>query len=395
MNFADILVCQGIYQDRPGLPLTPGTETCGVIDAIGTDVDQTIGDRVVGLTDLKHGGYADQALLKAATILPVPNELDAGDATVLYSTFQTAHVGLFHRGQLQPGQWTLVLGAASGVGAAATQLAVARGARVIATAGGPDKLAHCRARGAEITVDSRSPSAADTLYETVMGATEGRGVDVAFDPVGGKLGEVIRRLIAWEGRLVVIGFASGDIPRYPANHILLKNYSVLGMAWSDYPIRQRPVIERAHRGNPAMAWRKTHPHRRRHRPPRRCRRRARSPRGPHRDRQDRHDSLKAPLAPRRRAIRLSRSRPHMPQVGLAAGRYPCQCSVCVSRALGCWTELVSRTAERIVPCNRRRVDRLNGPCTTDNPTNHTTVTTPVPRASIPRTGTHFTPDRVA
>jgi NADPH2:quinone reductase len=246
MNFADILVCQGIYQDRPGVPLTPGTECCGVIDAIGTGVDHAIGARVVGLTDLKHGGYADQALLKAATILPVPNELAACDATVLYSTFQTAHVGLFHRGQLQRGQWALVLGAASGVGAAAIQLAVARGARVIATAGGPDKLAHCRARGAEITVDSRSLAVTETLYETVMGATEGRGVDVAFDPVGGELGDVIRRLIAWEGRLVVIGFASGSIPHYPANHILLKNYSVLGMAWSDYPIRQRHIIEQAH-----------------------------------------------------------------------------------------------------------------------------------------------------
>jgi NADPH2:quinone reductase len=246
VNFADILVCQGIYQDRPGVPLTPGTEACGVIDAIGTGVDQTIGARVVGLTDLKHGGYADQALLKAATILPVPDDLDACDATVLYSTFQTAHVGLFHRGQLEPGQWALVLGAASGVGAAATQLAVARGARVIAAAGGPDKLAHCRARGAEITVDSRGHNPADTLYETVMAATEGRGVDVAFDPVGGELGDVIRRLMAWEGRLVVIGFASGSIPRHPANHILLKNYSVLGMAWSEYPIRRRPVIEQAH-----------------------------------------------------------------------------------------------------------------------------------------------------
>jgi NADPH2:quinone reductase len=246
VNFADILVCQGVYQDRPGVPLTPGTESCGVVEAVGPDVDLAIGSRVAGLADLKHGGYAEQALLKAPTVLPFPDELDASDATVLYSTFQTAHVGLFHRGQVEAGQWVLVHGASSGVGAAAVQLAAARGARVVATAGGADKLAHCRALGAEVTVDSRGPAAAETLREAVMAATGGRGVEVAFDPVGGVLGDVTRRLLAWEGRLVVIGFASGTIPSYPANHVLVKNYAVLGMAWADYAVRRRPVVEAAH-----------------------------------------------------------------------------------------------------------------------------------------------------
>jgi NADPH2:quinone reductase len=247
VNFADILVCQGIYQDRPGVPLTPGTESCGVVEAVGADVALAVGDRVAGLADLKHGGYAEQALLRAPTTLPLPEDLDACDATVLYSTFQTAHVGLFHRGQLEAGQWVLVLGASSGVGAAAVQLAACRGARVIAAAGGPDKLAYCRSLGAEVTVDSRDADAAEVLYEAVMGATDGEGVDVAFDAVGGVLGDVTRRLMAWEGRLVVIGFASSTIPSYPANHLLVKNYAVLGLAWGNYASRRRPIVEQAHR----------------------------------------------------------------------------------------------------------------------------------------------------
>ena len=140
-----------------------------------------------------------------------------------------------------------MLGASSGVGAAAVQLAASRGARVIAAAGGADKLAYCRSLGAEFTVDSRDAAAADVLYETVMSATGGEGVDVAFDPVGGVLGDVTRRLMAWEGRLIVIGFASSSIPSYPANHLLVKNYAVLGLAWGNYASRRRPIVEEAHR----------------------------------------------------------------------------------------------------------------------------------------------------
>ncbi len=246
VNFADILVCQGIYQDRPGVPLTPGTESCGVIEAVGDGVELAVGARVAGLADLRHGGYAEQALLRAPTVLPMPDDVDACDATVLYSTFQTAHVGLFHTGQLQARQWVLVLGASSGVGAAAVQLALTRGARVIASAGGADKLAYCQALGAEVTVDSRDADPAETLYEAVMTATDGKGVDVAYDPVGGVLGDVTRRLMAWEGRLVVIGFASGAIPSYPGNHLLVKNYAVIGMAWGQYAARRRDIVEHAH-----------------------------------------------------------------------------------------------------------------------------------------------------
>lgn len=246
VNFADILVCQGIYQDRPGVPLTPGTESCGVVDAVGPGVDVAIGTRVAGMAVLPHGGYAEQALLKVPTLLTMPPDLDPGDATVLYSTYQTAHVGLFHRGALEAGQWLVVHGASSGVGAAAVQLGVAVGARVIATAGGADKVAYCRGLGAEVVVDSRADDAASQLYEATMAATARAGVDVAFDPVGGTLGDVTRRLMGWEGRLIVIGFASGTIPTYPGNHVLVKNYAVLGMAWGEYAYRRRDVVEAAH-----------------------------------------------------------------------------------------------------------------------------------------------------
>lgn len=243
VNFADILLCQGIYQDRPGVPFTPGLETCGIVEAVGPGVDVPLGVRVAGMSALPRGGYAEKALIRARTALPMPLDLPAADATVLYSTYQTAHVGLHHRGRLRPGEWLLVHAAAGGVGSAALQLGVAAGAKVIATAGGPDKVAHCLAEGAQHAIDYNEAD----LYRTVMELTDGHGVDVAFDPVGGSAGDVTRRLMAWEGRLVVIGFASGGVPDYPANHVLVKNYSVLGLHWGAYVEHGgRAVIEEAH-----------------------------------------------------------------------------------------------------------------------------------------------------
>ena len=192
---------------------------------------------------LPAGGYAEQALVRASTAVAVPDDVAAPDATVLYSTYQTAHVGLHHRAHLREGEWLLVHGAASGVGAAAVELGVAAGARVIATAGGPQKTAYCRALGAGDVLDHRDAD----VYVDVMRITGGAGVDVAFDPVGGALGDVTRRVMAWEGRLLVIGFASGAIPTYPANHVLVKNYSVVGLHWgADVSHSGRAVIEAAH-----------------------------------------------------------------------------------------------------------------------------------------------------
>ena len=243
INFADILLCQGIYQDRPGVPFTPGLETCGLVDAVGPGVDIALGTRVAGMAALPHGGYAERALIRAGTALEMPADVPAPDATVLYSTYQTAHVGLHHRGALQAGEWLLVHSGAGGVGSAAVQLGVAAGARVIATAGGPTKVDHCLTLGARHGIDY---STAD-LHATIMEITDGHGVDVAFDPVGGAVGDTTRRCMAWEGRLLVIGFASGAIPSYPANHVLVKNYAVIGLHWGAYAEHGgRAIIEAAH-----------------------------------------------------------------------------------------------------------------------------------------------------
>ena len=233
INFADILLCQGIYQERPGVPLTPGLETCGRINAVGPGVNLEVGTRIAGMSALPRGGYAEQALIKAHTAVPVPDDVDSPSATVLFSTFQTAHVGIHHRGQLAAGEWLLVHGASSGVGAAAVQLGVAAGAKVIATASSEAKRAHCTELGAHFVLDAGSES----LRDEIMGITDDHGVDVAFDPVGGAVGDITRRVMAWEGRLIVIGFASGDIPSYPGNHMLVKNYSVIGLYWGAYSDR--------------------------------------------------------------------------------------------------------------------------------------------------------------
>jgi len=243
INFADILLCQGIYQERPGVPLTPGLETCGRITAVGPGVDLVVGTRIAGMSALPRGGYAEQALVKAHTAVPVPDDVDSPSATVLFSTFQTAHVGIHHRGQLQPGEWLLVHGASSGVGAAAVQLGVAAGARVIATASSEAKRQHCAELGARVVLDATSAD----LRDEIMAVTENHGADVAFDPVGGTVGDITRRVMAWEGRLIVIGFASGDIPSYPGNHMLVKNYSVIGLYWGAYSDRgSHDIVLAAH-----------------------------------------------------------------------------------------------------------------------------------------------------
>ena len=182
------------------------------------------------------------ALVRSNAALVFPADVPFSDATVLYSTYQTSHVALFHRGSLKAGEWLLVNAGAGGVGSAAVQLGVAAGAQVIATAGGPDKVSTCRALGAHHCVDYNSAD----VYESVMEITAGRGVDVVFDPVGGPVAVACRRLLAWEGRYLVIGFAGGGIPEFPGNHVLVKNYSVIGVHWGAYPNHNRSVVEEAH-----------------------------------------------------------------------------------------------------------------------------------------------------
>ena len=230
VNFADILVCEGRYQDRTAVPLTPGLECCGTIEAVGANVDLQPGARIGGMTELRAGAFAEKAVIRSATAVELSADYPAADAAVLYATFLTAHMGLHRRAGLQDGETLVVLGAASGVGSAAVQLGRAGGARVVAVAGGKKKAEHCAHLGATVVVDHR----VDDLAEAVATVTGGRGADVVFDPVGGPLGDLARRLLAWEGRLVVAGFASGEISSIPANHLLLKNYSVLGLHMGIY-----------------------------------------------------------------------------------------------------------------------------------------------------------------
>jgi NADPH:quinone reductase len=222
LNFPDVLMAAGLYQERPPLPYTPGIELCGEVEGTGR--------RVLGAPSGGPGAFAEYALLDADRAWPVPEGMPDEKAAALYLTYQTGHVGLHRRAHLQPGEWLLVHAGAGGVGSAAIQLGKAAGAQVVATAGGPEKVQVCRDLGADHVVDYT----ADDFVPVVKEVTGGHGADVVFDPVGGDVFDRSRRCIAFEGRLVVVGFTSGRIPEVPANHVLVKNYSVVGLHWGLY-----------------------------------------------------------------------------------------------------------------------------------------------------------------
>jgi NADPH2:quinone reductase len=230
LNFADILQCQGQYQVKIPTPFTPGMNTAGTITAVGPDVDLEVGQRVVGWTVTGSGGFAEQALMGAGGCTVLPDEVDAATAVAMHVTYGTSWFALHRRGQLQPGESVLILAAAGGVGSSAVQMAKAHGCWVLAAAGGPEKAAVCAELGADVAIDYNN----EDLYERVMAETSGRGVDVIYDPVGGDYFDVARRLLAWEGRLLIVGFASGRIPQAPANHVLVKNYSLVGVHMGGY-----------------------------------------------------------------------------------------------------------------------------------------------------------------
>ncbi len=253
VNFADILQCRGTYQERPPMPFTPGIEACGrVLESRTNGVE--VGQRVVGMCRPGAGGFAEEAVLRGAGVLPVPDDVPAEHATILYTTYQTSHVALFHRARLTEGDWLLVHAAAGGVGSSAVQLGAASGAKVIATAGGADKVERAMLLGADHALDSALVESGELdLRATIRELTDGHGIDVAYDPVGGELGDLTRRVMAWEGRLLPIGFAAGGPVEYPGNHLLVKNYDVLGVYWGSYlqPGR-RHIIEHAH--DELMQW---------------------------------------------------------------------------------------------------------------------------------------------
>ena len=242
LNFADILQCRGQYQVRHEVPFTPGMNATGTVVDSSPDSPHRAGERIVGPTVAPWGGFAECAVLAGDLAHPVPDGVASIDAMAAHITFGTAWFALHHRGRLQPGETVLVLAGAGGVGSAAIRLARSHGCWVAAAAGGGEKTAICRELGADAVIDYE----AEDLYATVMELTGGRGVDVIFDPVGGDWSDTARRLLAWEGRLLVIGFASGRIPSAPANHVLVKNYAVIGVHMGGYRERRIDLVRKCY-----------------------------------------------------------------------------------------------------------------------------------------------------
>ena len=238
-NFPDVLMIAGTYQVRPPLPFTPGVELCGeVVQANGDEFGA--GDRVIGGTALPSGGFAEYALMPEGSVMPAPAALDDAEAAPFHVTYQTGWFGLHQRAHLQPGETLLVHAAAGGVGSGAVQLGKAAGARVIGVVGGEEKAAVARELGADVVIDRHR----EDFVAVVKEVTDGRGADVVYDSVGGDAFRRSTKCIAFEGRIVVVGFASGDIPQAALNHALVKNYTILGLHWGLYQ-RLNPASIRA------------------------------------------------------------------------------------------------------------------------------------------------------
>jgi NADPH2:quinone reductase len=233
VNFPDTLIIENRYQFKPALPFAPGGEVAGTVVRVGPDVSGlALGDRVMALCG--WGGFAEEVAVKASAVVRLPQAVCMDDAAVLAATYGTTWYALKERGALRAGQTLLVLGAAGGTGAAAIQLGKMLGARVIACASSPEKLELCRQLGADEVVDHRTQD----LRQALKALTNGQGVDVAYDPVGGELTEVALRSMAWGGRLLVIGFASGTIAQPPLNLALLKGCDIVGVFFGAFMERE-------------------------------------------------------------------------------------------------------------------------------------------------------------
>ena len=239
LNFPDLLTVENKYQVKPPLPFVPGSEFSGTVQATGEGVNQVKpGDRVACLGS--SGGFATHACVNASQLVPLPPKFDLIDGAAFAFTYGTSYHALMDRASLKAGETVLVLGAAGGVGSAAMQIAKAAGARVIAAVSTPEKAAWCESIGADATLCYGSGD----LRALIKAATEGRGPDVIYDPVGGNLAEPAFRSIAWRGRYLVVGFAGGSIPSLPINLTLLKGASIVGVFWGDY-VRRDPKGFRA------------------------------------------------------------------------------------------------------------------------------------------------------
>lgn len=233
VNFPDILMAEGKYQIKPQLPFIPGLEVAGVVSDCAAGIDHVRpGQRVLAFAR-RGGGHAQEVVVPGAIVTPIPASMDFVSAAAFPVAYGTAHFALAHRGRLRSGEVVLVLGASGGVGLAAIEVGKLLGARVIAAASTPEKLAIARRHGADETINY----AEESLRDRVRALTDGRGVDVVFDPVGGEAFHQCVRCVAWEGRILVVGFASGEIPKVATNLILVKNFSVTGVVFGEHSWR--------------------------------------------------------------------------------------------------------------------------------------------------------------
>jgi NADPH2:quinone reductase len=230
LNFPDILLIAGKYQLKPEHPFIPGLEVAGTVAELGPGVSGfDRGQRV--LAQLGLGGFAEYAVANVSSVQPIPESMSDDEAAAFALVYQTSYFGLAYRACLRKGETVLVHSAAGGVGSAAVQIARALGAgKIIGTAGSDDKLELIRREGADIALNYQN----EDFVEVVKRETAGRGADVIYDPVGGEVGERSAKCIAFEGRLLVIGFTSGKFPVFASNHALIKNYSIVGLHWGAY-----------------------------------------------------------------------------------------------------------------------------------------------------------------
>jgi NADPH2:quinone reductase len=229
VNFADSLITRGQYQKQPQPPFSPGFEVSGEVLELGAGVKGTaIGDRVIAMTP--HGGYAEQVIADIKCCVPMPTAMSWEHGAAFPVVFGTSHVALWHRARLRTGETLVVHGASGGVGLTAVAIGRQLGATVIASANGPEKLEVARAHGADQLIDSSQ----EDVRVRVKELTDGRGANVVYDPVGGEAFAASLRSIAFEGRILIIGFAGGSVPQIAANHLLVKNVDVIGVNWPAY-----------------------------------------------------------------------------------------------------------------------------------------------------------------
>ncbi|MBZ5506225.1 MAG: NADPH:quinone oxidoreductase family protein [Acidobacteriia bacterium] len=237
INFGDLLLISGQYQEKPAFPFTPGMEASGTVTEVGAGVTTLrAGDRVMALTGT--GAFAEEVVVDASRVYKIPDKMDFISAAGFPVTYGTSHGAFDWRADLKPGEWLLVFGAAGGVGLTAVEIGKAMGATVIACARGPEKLEIARQYGADHLIDYSR----EDIRERVKALTGGRGADVVYDPVGGDAFDAGLRSIAWGGRILIIGFTSGRIPQVPANILLVKNISVIGFYWGSYQARKPEML---------------------------------------------------------------------------------------------------------------------------------------------------------